>query len=265
MPSIQSLAFQVLKRDGTKCYSCGTTARPVLATHHVIPVELGGEDALGNLVALCANCHRSVHWLAAGDRSLHPNAYGLGPTLIARRKLVALARRIRTRRLKQVGTSGAMRHSIPLSTALTGVVSRNGLDQTEARLLQRCFLRAWRAIRSLDRRGCSLRVPRNQQFVSVIANSHLAVRVPAWTDDRYRDGDIFLIWPQATRPSIFSVREFRRLSDSRFRLIPYFNLSLTWEECLALNPADWRVFAEAVHQGLNLVRTQRRLSNVVPD
>ena len=86
MPSIQSLAFQVLKRDGTKCKACGIAARPVLATHHVIPVELGGKDSLANLVALCANCHRSVHWLAVGDRTLHPNAFGLGPYAICSQK-----------------------------------------------------------------------------------------------------------------------------------------------------------------------------------
>ena len=100
---------------------------------------------------------------------------------------------------------------------------------------------------------------------SVNANNHLALRVPAWTDDGYREeADIALIWPQSYRPNGMSPREFRRASSGRFRLIPYGNLWLTWEECLALTPADWRVYGGAVHDGLTLVRSARRVSNVLP-
>jgi len=154
---------------------------------------------------------------------------------------------------------------LPISTALTAVTARNGLDETDGKLLRRCFLRALRAVRDSDRRACALRLPRNQHFLSLNANSHLAIRVPAWTDDGHRDGDIVLIWPQAVRPSIFSLKRFRKESTNRFRLIPYLNLWLTWEECLALTPSDWRVFASAVHGGLTLVRTQRRIGNVALD
>lgn len=231
-----------------------------------MPLELGGQDALSNLLVLCANCHRSVHWLATGDRSEHAHAYGLGPNAAARRRIVQLARRIRKQRQRVIGADRQLATSVPLATALDAVVSRNGFGIEEARLLKGCFKRAWRAINSTDRKACSVRLVKGARFVSVNANNHLAVRVPDWTDDgRREEADILLIWPQTTRPSIMSPQKFRRESSWRFKLIPYFNLALTWVECLALTPRDWLVFKDAVHAGLTMARTSRRVSNVVPD
>jgi hypothetical protein len=265
MAILGSLATAALRRDKA-CHACGTSTRPVLAAHHVVPMELGGKDNLSNLLVLCANCHRSVHWLATGDRSLHAHAYGLGPIAKARRRILGLARSIRRRRHRDIGANRTLASALPLSTAFDAVVSRNGFDADEGAVLRRCFRRAWRAIRSVDRRACSVRLVRGARFLSVNANNHLAVRVPAWTDDRHREtADIVLIWPQSTRLSIMSPQRFRRESSSRFRLIPHFNLWLTWDECLALTSADWRVFRDAVHDGLTVARSSRRTSNVVAD
>jgi hypothetical protein len=264
MADLASLTTAVMRRDKSRCQACGIGWRPVLATHHIIPVELGGKDTLSNLVALCANCHRSVHWLATGDRSRYAHAYGLGANTTTRRGLLKLARRIRSRRLKVVGVDRVLSTAVPLAVALDAIVARNGFGQAEARLLQKCFRRAWNAISTSDRHACSVRLVRQARFVSVNANNHLALRVPAWTDDGFRDNaDIALIWPQAKRPSIWSPAKFRRESSRRFKLIPYFNISLTWDECLALTMTDWRVFRNAVHAGLTLARTARRISNIL--
>ena len=261
---LSALSAAAIRRDKA-CVACGIAARAVLAGHHVIPVELGGRDVLSNILTLCANCHRSVHWLATGDRSLNAHAYGLGPTRRPRRQILAFARRIRARRLRVVGKNRTLKRAALLSEALDAVVARNGFELAEAATLRRCFNRAWRAIHFADQRACSRRLTRGHRFLSVNANNHLALRVPAWTDDGYRDeADIALIWPQGHRPSSMSPREFRRASSGRFRLIPYGNLWLTWEECLALTPPDWRVYGDAVHDGLTLVRSARRVSNVLP-
>ena len=45
---------------------------------------------------------------------------------------------------------------------------------------------------------------------------------------------------------------------------PFFNLYLTWDECLALTPKDCRVFSKAVHQGLTPANSARRVSNGLP-
>lgn len=262
-----ALISAAIRRDKRTCNACGLATRPVLAVHHVIPIELGGRDALSNLLTLCANCHRAVHWLATGDRSLHSHAFGLGANLRARRRLIALARRIRSRRNRVVRADRTLLGALPLSSALDAVVERNGVGHTEAAMLRRCFRRAWNAIRPVDRRVCSLRLSRHGRFVSVNANNHLAVRVPAWTDDGYRDeADIVLIWPEAVSPISMSSQQFRKArADRSFRLIPCVNLWLTWDECLGFGSEDWRVFSSAVHDGLTRARTGRRTSNVVPD
>lgn len=236
----------------------------MLAIHHVIPVELGGHDALSNLTTLCANCHRIVHWLSTGDRSIDAHGYGLGPSSSARRRLLALARRIRSRRLRVVGRDLVLSTSVPLATAVSAVVVRNGLEKAEATAMNRCFRRALQAMAPVDRRACSVHLVRGARFISVNANNHLAIRVPAWSDAGYRiDGDILLVWPQASRPSIMSPAKFRRESSFRFKLIPHFNLSLTWDECSELSSRDWRVFRLACHDALTLARTRRWTSNVV--
>ena len=248
------------------CQVCGISAKPVLAIHHVIPVELGGRATLANLTTLCANCHRMVHWLSTGDRAIDAHAYGLGHSPKQRQRLLVLARAIRRRRLRIVGPDLRLSTSVSVQTAMSAVIQRNGLDAAEAALMKRCFLKALRAIAPADRKVCSVRLVRQARFISVNANNHLAIRVPAWNDYRQRvEGDIILIWPQAVRPSILSASRFHEESSGGFKLIPHFNLSLTWDECLALTHKDWGVFRQACHDGLTLARTRRWTSNVVVD
>lgn len=261
-PTTAALCAAAIRRDSA-CRVCKVTARPVLAAHHIVPVSLGGTDSLRNLVTLCANCHRAVHWLATGDRSLETHTYGLGRTAAERRQLRYFAVRIRRRRLREYGASRTMASSVSLDTALDAVARRNGLELAEASTMQRCFRRAWGAIAAEDRKECSVYLPRGARFLSVNANNHLALRVPAWGDDRVRlDYDMMLIWPQSEPPSTVPMGEFRRAAKRRFKLIPYFSLSLTWEECLRMTARDWRIYKDAVHAGLWMARTQRRKSNV---
>ena len=263
MTDILGLRTKVLLRDKLRCQACGIPAKPVLATHHIVPVALGGRDAAGNLTTLCANCHRIVHWLSAGDRSTEAHAFGLGQSATQRRRLLALARRIRRRRLRTVGRDRVLPYSVPLQTALATVVKRNGLEPDEAILLTRCFKRALHSIAARDRKTCSVRLPRGARFVSVNANNHLAIRTPAWSDNsrlRY-DQDIMLIWPRDNWPSVMSPIKFRRASWS-FKLVPCRMLYLSWDECLSLSQHDWTLFRQACHDAFT-PRTRRWTSNVI--
>lgn len=49
----------VLNRDGHRCRACGQ--KHGLDVHHVVMRSLGGSDDAGNLIALCRDCHQSVH------------------------------------------------------------------------------------------------------------------------------------------------------------------------------------------------------------
>jgi 5-methylcytosine-specific restriction endonuclease McrA len=53
------LMKRVLERDGWRCQKCGSLEN--LQVHHMIKRSQQGDDALGNLVSLCAQCHMEEH------------------------------------------------------------------------------------------------------------------------------------------------------------------------------------------------------------
>jgi hypothetical protein len=53
------LMKRVLERDGWRCQKCGSLEN--LQVHHQIKRSQQGNDALGNLVTLCAYCHMGEH------------------------------------------------------------------------------------------------------------------------------------------------------------------------------------------------------------
>jgi hypothetical protein len=148
---------------------------------------------------------------------------------------------------------------------MDAVVKRNGLDRPEAKLMKKCFKLALHKIASSDRKACSVRLVREARFISVNATNHLVVRVPAWSDRRERfEEDMILIWPKDVRPSIMKPAEFRRLSAGSFKLIPCFNLLLTWDQCLDLSKRDWMAFGKACRLAL-AAKARRWASNVLLD
>src|SRR5437762_6333567 len=50
---------EVLRRDAWRCQSCG--ARTNLQVHHIQHRSQGRQDTTGNLITLCAKCHRDQH------------------------------------------------------------------------------------------------------------------------------------------------------------------------------------------------------------
>jgi 5-methylcytosine-specific restriction endonuclease McrA len=53
------LRQQVLERDGWRCQNCGSPRD--LHAHHLAKRSKLGDDALDNLITLCATCHRRQH------------------------------------------------------------------------------------------------------------------------------------------------------------------------------------------------------------
>jgi 5-methylcytosine-specific restriction protein A len=58
------------RRAGGSCQLCNLPApfknhngEPYLEIHHIVPIEEGGPDTIGNVAALCPNCHRKMHVL----------------------------------------------------------------------------------------------------------------------------------------------------------------------------------------------------------
>ena len=59
--SYETLRQQILRRDGWRCQSCGTMVN--LEVHHKEFRSHSGEDSEGNLITLCADCHKAAHGL----------------------------------------------------------------------------------------------------------------------------------------------------------------------------------------------------------
>lgn len=53
-----AVKMQVLERHGGRCVNCGSTEE--LEFHHVVPLEIGGNDTEENIVPLCYYCHKAV-------------------------------------------------------------------------------------------------------------------------------------------------------------------------------------------------------------
>jgi 5-methylcytosine-specific restriction endonuclease McrA len=67
-----------LERDNYECQECSSQER--LQVHHRIPVCMGGESTLENVITLCATCHRRVHRSWAAWRNTEPRRVVNGHT-----------------------------------------------------------------------------------------------------------------------------------------------------------------------------------------
>lgn len=64
-PDVVSYTLQISERRCNYCAQLGpfinSKGKPYLEVHHVIPLSKGGPDTPENCVALCPNCHKSLH------------------------------------------------------------------------------------------------------------------------------------------------------------------------------------------------------------
>jgi hypothetical protein len=67
----------VIERHDGQCYICDFDCRPVLVMHHIVPVGIGGNNDMSNVVSLCPNCHAIVHKMM--DFALSTDGCDVGP------------------------------------------------------------------------------------------------------------------------------------------------------------------------------------------
>lgn len=267
----------VLMRDGYRCVACGFDLQCALTVHHTVPRAYGGVDAESNLVTLCANCHKVIHWLSVGTRlagretedakrSLSPDAY------VKIRSLAEITRD-HCRRTKQSGNRWIARAEtssgpIPLAEALNRVAGLNKLNDVNVNLMKDVTKRVLNYIPTDVRQDCAFRVPRSRQFFSVNVGNILLFRTPGYPDGAKRpEDDVWLLWPQSLRISVISPRDWRKIENGqgRFASIPCFNLGLSFDETLAMRQTDWKVFAQACRDAAGVSRTRTWVSNVAVD
>lgn len=50
---------EMRKRLGHKCVNCGSEEN--IEYHHIVPLHVGGNEVISNIVPLCYSCHKAVH------------------------------------------------------------------------------------------------------------------------------------------------------------------------------------------------------------
>ena len=61
MRNTTKFEYEYLKKEkGTVCINCLSNDKPI-QYHHVVPISLGGQDILSNIVPLCEDCHNLIH------------------------------------------------------------------------------------------------------------------------------------------------------------------------------------------------------------
>ena len=68
MPQSNIPIYVLKQTKGEQCCNCGDTTD--LQFHHVIPIALGGQDVITNIVPLCGKCHRLIHGRKTTNLSL---------------------------------------------------------------------------------------------------------------------------------------------------------------------------------------------------
>ena len=51
---------EILDAHGNACANCGKTND--IELHHIVPLSVGGTNAISNVIPLCRECHRSIHF-----------------------------------------------------------------------------------------------------------------------------------------------------------------------------------------------------------
>jgi len=60
------LRFAIFAEYNYKCAKCQKYSKGDLHLHHIIPLGYGGTNHKGNLIPLCSECHRNVHFYNKG-------------------------------------------------------------------------------------------------------------------------------------------------------------------------------------------------------
>jgi len=263
---------QILAREQARCRACGVTHRPVLVVHHVIPRSLGGNDVDDNLVVLCHNCHRLVHWYSVGRR-IEGHGHERSPLGLAARHwsaLKELALKIRGRAeavaakdswLFAEGTVAG--GSVSLDQALEQIAARNGFEGAERKDMIAAVQLLMQNMPPDVRQRSSIRLLAEGRYLSVNAGNHLVFRVPAYSDGGKRqDADSFVIWPADEPISVLKPAERKKAVVFRFRLFEGENLALSFDEVLALTADDWQRYQRVCRDALTCRKTRNWPSNV---
>lgn len=65
-------SYTLLKElKGTVCCNCGLDCKDNILFHHIVPISIGGNDTINNIVPICSVCHDMIHFGASTESISH--------------------------------------------------------------------------------------------------------------------------------------------------------------------------------------------------
>jgi hypothetical protein len=158
---------------------------------------------------------------------------------------------------------------MPLSDALDQISRRNHFDAKETAMLRRVVHRVLQHFSADVLERCAVRVIGKGRFLSINAGNILLFRTPGFPDGaKEPTNDVYLIWRDTTRISVFSQTEWRAATrgGGSFAALPHcFDLPLSFEEVLGMTIADWSTFARVCRGAVGVGKSRHWVSNVSLD
>ena len=64
--------YEILKQVKTTiCANCGIDCGQEIIFHHIVPLVIGGQDVITNIVPLCSTCHNLIHSVSKDNAISH--------------------------------------------------------------------------------------------------------------------------------------------------------------------------------------------------
>lgn len=260
------LSARVANRSGDRCAVCEFSLGPALAIHHRIPVEFGGTDSPSNLVLVCGNCHRLIHYFGADTRRLkdartHLDAEYSGAAVA---RLAHLARSVYSARQRVIKNENIVPGSPAFDKALEQVGVRNALSENRTRMLARAARLVSRKIPRIARPLVAYRIPHRAKYFAINCTNYLLFRSPSYSDGGVRQHwDVYLILPRGTGKLSFRAIRDRDIVH-QFERFDCDNVGLSFEDLLKFNASDWREFRTACTKAATAPASRAWSSNVAP-
>ena len=56
-------SYEILRKiKGTTCCNCGINCEENIVYHHIVPISVGGNDIISNIIPICTECHSIIHF-----------------------------------------------------------------------------------------------------------------------------------------------------------------------------------------------------------
>jgi hypothetical protein len=259
---------KILGRDGNCCKACSIRIPVLLDLHHVIPVEFGGHDANNNLIAVCKNCHKLIHWFSSKARQ--NNAVQELLEFGFSKDVASKIERFSAAIIQAKGDGAAVGHvvlrdtegvptDLPMLAAATALCAKkNKLTIGETADFAAAVTKLIEHIPEAVASKSAFRLTHQEKSIGVNMMNYLLLRAPARPDVGRHKGatGVFVIAPSD------SALASRYDVGFNFTGFPAVNVWCEYQDILGWKKADWQDFERGCEMAAAAPKSRSWLSNI---